>query len=158
MSLFTLQSKKSAPERAPTMLRALCFATMLVASALWSALARADVYELRTYTAAEGKLGVLESRFRDRIMGFFEKHGMKNIAYWHPQDEPLASNTLIYLLAHKDRAAASASWAAFRSDPEWKKFAEESKQDGEVVKNVQSVFMDVLPWSPSLSDPVRTGK
>ena len=53
------------------------------------------VYELRTYTAADGKLDALESRFRDHTMNLFERHGMKNIAYWIPVDVP---NTLIYVL------------------------------------------------------------
>ena len=42
-----------------------------------------DVFELRIYKAAKGKLGKLDARFRDHTIRIFEKHGMKNVAYWH---------------------------------------------------------------------------
>ncbi len=52
--------------------------------------AQADkrVFELRTYTAPEGKLGELHARFRNHTMRIFEKHGMKSVGYWTPQDAP----------------------------------------------------------------------
>src|SRR5688500_7984779 len=58
------------------------------------------VFELRTYTAPEGKLGALHTRFRDHTMRIFQRHGMTNIGYWTPQDTTLRANTLVYLLAH----------------------------------------------------------
>ena len=42
------------------------------------------VFELRTYTAAPGKLENLNARFRDHTVKLFEKHGMTNIGYWNP--------------------------------------------------------------------------
>ncbi len=39
------------------------------------------VFELRTYTAAEGKFEEVKNRFRDHTMRYFEKHGMTNIGY-----------------------------------------------------------------------------
>src|SRR5262245_7881750 len=74
------------------------------------------VFELRTYTAPEGKLGNLQARFRDHTRRIFEKHGMTSIGYWVPQDAPTSQNTLIYILAHPSREAATANWAAFRAD------------------------------------------
>src|SRR5438128_1528173 len=60
--------------------------------------AGSKVFELRTYTSPPGKLGDLENRFRNHTMRIFEKHGMKNVGYWIPQDEPKHSNTLIYVI------------------------------------------------------------
>ena len=57
------------------------------------------VFELRTYTAPDGKLSDLHKRFREHTLRIFEKHGMTNIGYWMPQDAPLSENTMIYLLA-----------------------------------------------------------
>ena len=37
----------------------------------------ARVFELRTYTAPEGKLDNLQARFRDHTMRLFERHGMR---------------------------------------------------------------------------------
>ena len=103
------------------------------------------LYELRTYYTPEGKLDDLNARFRDHTMKLFEKHGMKNIIYWTPVDKP---NTLIYVIAHKDKAAADASWAAFREDPEWKKVAEETQRNGKLVEKVESVYLTPTDYSP----------
>ena len=106
------------------------------------------VYELRTYTAPDGKLENLHTRFRDHTLRIFERHGMTNVAYFAPTDAPLADNTLIYLISHESRAAATASWDAFRSDPEWLRVAAESQVDGRIVANVESVFMTATDYSP----------
>jgi len=103
------------------------------------------LYELRTYHTPEGKLDALNARFRNHTLTLFEKHGMKNIMYWTPVDKP---NTLIYVIAHKDKAAADASWKAFRDDPEWQKVAEETQRDGKLVEKVESVYMTPTDYSP----------
>src|SRR5262245_46600564 len=46
------------------------------------------VYELRTYYAPAGKLDALHARFRDHTLKLFEKHGMTNVGYWVPVDNP----------------------------------------------------------------------
>lgn len=106
------------------------------------------VYELRTYTAPEGKLPDLQSRFRDHTMRIFEKHGMKNHGYWVPQDAPLKDNTLIYIISHESREKAKASWSAFGADPEWQKVAKESQANGRILTGVVSVYMDPTDYSP----------
>jgi hypothetical protein len=106
------------------------------------------VYELRTYTTHEGRLPALEARFRDHTTAIFERHNMKNVGYWIPQDDPLHSNTLVYIISHDSREAAKKSWAEFRDDPEWKKVSADSEKDGKIVKGVVSVFMDPTDFSP----------
>jgi len=108
----------------------------------------ARVFELRTYTAPDGKLEELHKRFRDHTLRIFKNHGMENIAYFRPQDAPLSQNTLIYVIAHKSRDAAKASWAAFQADPEWQKVANESQKNGKIVAKVESVFLDPTDYSP----------
>ena len=68
------------------------------------------VFELRTYTTPEGKLPNLQARFRDHSMSLFEGHGITNIGYFTPQDEPNSSNTLVYIIAHPSREAAETNW------------------------------------------------
>jgi hypothetical protein len=106
------------------------------------------VFELRTYTAPDGKLGELHSRFRNHTLRIFEKHGMTNVIYLSPMDAPAAENQLVYLLSHKSRDAAKASWDAFRNDPEWKKVASESQVNGTIVSKVDSVFLTATDYSP----------
>lgn len=106
------------------------------------------VFELRTYTAPDGKLPELQARFRNHTMRIFEKHGMKNVGYWVPQDAPAKDNTLIYIISHESREAAKKSWAAFGADPEWQKVAKESQINGKIVAGITSVYMDATDYSP----------
>jgi hypothetical protein len=110
------------------------------------------VFELRTYTATPGNLPNLLARFRDHTVKLFEKHGMTNIGYWVPvKGAADADTTLIYLLAHKDRDAAKASFAAFGKDPEWQEArkASEVKGGGSLTTKggVQSLFLKPVEFS-----------
>src|SRR5690349_10137543 len=95
-------------------------------------------FELRTYSAAPGKLDALQSRFREHTIHLFEKHGMQNIGYWVPIDNP--DNKLIYILAFPSRDAAKKSWKEFFADPDWQKVQKASEASGKLVTNVDSVF------------------
>ena len=109
-----------------------------------------DVYELRVYTTAEGKLDDLLKRFREHTMTIFERHGMKNVAYWTPTDAPLAGKTLVYVLKHPSREAATANWKAFQDDPEWQKVRAKSEENGKIVEKVESTFMAMTDFSPKV--------
>jgi len=98
------------------------------------------VYELRIYRTNDGKLPNLDARFRDHTIDIFDRHGMQSVGYWHPADPPGAENTLIYMLRHKSRDAAKASWTAFSNDEEWKKVAQESQKDGRFLRERPEVI------------------
>lgn len=106
------------------------------------------VFEIRTYTANEGKLSDLHARFRNHTLGLFEKHGMTNVGYWSPEDTPLSQTTLIYIISHESRDAAKKNWDGFRKDPEWVKVQTESEVNGKLVAKVDSIFMDATDYSP----------
>ncbi|HLJ48335.1 MAG TPA: NIPSNAP family protein [Bryobacteraceae bacterium] len=106
------------------------------------------VFEIRTYTAPEGKLDALKARFRDHTIDIFNRHGMTSIGYWVPQDSPKSQNTLIYIIAHPSRDAARQHWREFAADPEWKKVAAESEANGKIVDHIESVFVDPTDFSP----------
>src|SRR5438093_9539429 len=74
-------------------------------------------YEMRTYYAAPGKVEELHARFRNHTCKLFEKHGMVNLGYWVPLDNP--ENRLIYILAYPGREAREKSWHDFMADPDW---------------------------------------
>jgi hypothetical protein len=138
-----------------TLLQAIPAAAMIPAS-LWAAAQVNDgnsttgVFELRIYHAVPGKLGELEARFRDHTIKIFERHGMKSLAYWTPQDEPEKSNTLIYILQHPSRDAAAANWKSFQDDPEWKSVKEKSEANGKLVDKIDSTYMALTEFSPPL--------
>jgi hypothetical protein len=140
------------------LLQALPAATLFPAS-LWAASqqenanaapAATGVFELRVYHVAPGKLGDLLSRFREHTIQIFDRHGMKSVAYWTPLDEPEKSDTLIYILQHPSREAAATNWKSFQDDPEWKSVKEKSEANGKLVEKVDSTFLALTDFSPSL--------
>src|SRR5580765_5635234 len=98
------------------------------------------VFELRTYYITKGKMDAINARFRDHTTRLFQKHGMEVIGYWTDSKE--GTNKLIYILAHKSKAAADASWKAFGGDPEWKKAAAESEKGGKLMEKFERVWMN----------------
>ena len=95
-------------------------------------------------------MGDLLTRFREHTIKLFDQHGMKSVAYWTPVDDPEKSNTLIYILHHPSREAAVANWKSFGDDPEWKSVKEKSEANGELVNKVDSTYMALTDFSPSL--------
>ena len=106
------------------------------------------VFEMRIYTAAEGKLPDLMARFRNHTNYLFVKHGMDLIGYWTPTEGDEAGNTLVYLLAHDSREAAKKSWDAFRADPEWKKAFAASREGGKLVAKIENQWLKATDFSP----------
>ena len=113
----------------------------------------ARVFELRTYVTNEGKLPDLLKRFREHTCKLFEKHGMENIGYWVPIEKTDgADNTLIYIIAHKNRDAATASWKAFQTDPDWQAAAKASEANGKLLaQKPGSVFMKATDYSCAIT-------
>jgi uncharacterized protein YbaA (DUF1428 family) len=105
-------------------------------------------FELRVYTAAEGKLEALHARFRDHTCKLFEKHGITNIGYW----VPLAGDDhkLYYILAYPSREAREKSWKDFMADPDWKAAFAASEKDGKLVTHVDSKFLHATDFSPEI--------
>ena len=83
-------------------------------------------FELRMYTAepeSDGKGGIdnLHRRFREGEVAIFERLGAEIIAVWQRNDNP---NTLVWMLAYRDRAHRDEVFRAFASDPEWRELLE----------------------------------
>ena len=114
--------------------------------------------ELRTYTTEPGRLPSLLARFRDHTLRLFERHGMVNLPYWVLDDNQggarsslVPGRTLLYLLAHRDRASATASFAAFRADPDWLRARADSEKAAggslTVPEGVRSEFLVPTDYS-----------
>jgi len=106
------------------------------------------LFELRIYTANDGKLADLHKRFREHTNRLFVKHGMTLVGYWTPTDGPEAANTLVYMLAYPDRAQRDKSWKDFMADPEWQAAYKASHAAGPLVKKVESKFLNPTDYSP----------
>jgi hypothetical protein len=106
-------------------------------------------FEMRTYTAAPGKLEALNARFRDHTNKLFVKHGMTLVGYWIPRDKDKgADNTLVYILAYPDCTAREKAWQAFVADPDWKAVRDASEVNGKLLDKIESVLMNATDYSP----------
>jgi hypothetical protein len=69
----------------------------------------AHVFELRKYNTGSASLPYTAHRFKVGMADIVAKTGMTPIAYWTAADD----SAFIYLVAHKDRDTARASWSNF---------------------------------------------
>ena len=106
-------------------------------------------FELRMYTADTSRDGVgdyertideLHQRFREQEVAIFEKHGAEVVAVWQSLED---SNTLIWMLAYRDRAHREEVWTAFRADPEWTALREKYP----VGVSIQAFMMSASDYS-----------
>lgn len=102
-------------------------------------------FELRFYTAdpaVNGKGGVddLHQRFRERQIKLLEEHGADMVAHWQRLDNP---NTVVWLLAFRNRAHRDEVFASFRADPEWLALREKYS----VPVNRELIFMSATDYS-----------
>jgi NIPSNAP len=112
-------------------------------------------FELRMYTVDpsrdgqasrggalyKGGINELHKRFREGEVEVFKQSGVQVLAVWQNLDDP---NTLIYLLAYKDRAARDAGWAKFNVDPKWT----ELRNKYFVPLNAKAIMMSASDYSP----------
>lgn len=104
------------------------------------------IYEIRIYDAVPGKLPALNDRFANITLGYFEKHGIKSVAYW--TDVIGVSNRLTYMLAFHDLAHRERAWAAFAADEERIAAFAETEKDGPLVARVENRIMRATAYSP----------
>ncbi|MBE9463174.1 NIPSNAP family protein [Dyadobacter subterraneus] len=103
------------------------------------------LYELRTYTAFEGKLDDLLSRFENYTIRLFEKHGMKIEGFWIPVDNP--EFKLVYILSYPSLQAREEYWEKFQNDPEWIAARGASNANGDLLANKESVYLKAADFS-----------
>ena len=91
--------------------------------------------------------GTVDAHYERITRRIFDQHKMTSVGYWVPQDSPTKDNTLIYILSHPSRDAATKNWKEFREDPEWVKVSKASEADGKIVEKVDSTFMEPTDFS-----------
>jgi hypothetical protein len=113
-------------------------------SAEFSANVGADArcFELRMYTATNerGDINALHQRFQEQEVAIFEKHGAEVIAVWQRLDNP---NTLVWMLAYRDRAHRDEVWAGFAADPDWAAL----RQKYDVTLTIEAYWMSSAKYS-----------
>jgi len=118
------------------------------AAAFADAPAAPQLYELRVYTAAPGKMDALHARFRDHTLRLFDKHRIRNVGYWTGVDGELREK-LYYLVAYPDREAREQRLVnGIAKDPEFLRAVTESVKDGKLTAAVESVLLTPTDYSP----------
>jgi|TARA_B110000263_G_C15067811_1_gene400458 hypothetical protein len=97
------------------------------------------------YTAApeqDGAGGIdnLHRRFREGEVKLFEKHGAKFIGAWQRLDNP---NTLVWMMAYRNRAHRDEVFGNFLADPEW----EELLAKYPVPIDIEAFFLSASDYS-----------
>ena len=114
----------------------------------------AAVYQLRTYHAAPEKLEVLLDRFAETNLPLFEEHDITLVGAWTPEEPEDAGDRLVYLVSFPSREAGEEAWKAFLDDPKWQEvFSAEKAEHGEVVTEVEAVYLGPTDYSPSPTAP-----
>ena len=87
--------------------------------------AKSRCFEVRMYTVDQSRVGTgnfkggineLHQRFREQEVAIFQKHGAEIVGVWQHLGNP---DTLVWMLAYRDRAHREEVWAKFNADPEW---------------------------------------
>jgi hypothetical protein len=107
-------------------------------------------FEIRMYTVDPSRDGVgqfkggineLHQRFREKETALFVKHGAQILGVWQHLGDP---NTLVWMLAYRDRAHREQVWAAFGKDPEW----DELRKKYFVPLKANTFLMSASDYSP----------
>jgi NIPSNAP len=111
---------------------------------------KARCFEVRQYTvdrarvgtgAFNGSINELHQRFREQEVAIFKKHGAEIVGVWQHLGNP---DTLVWMLAYRDRAHREEVWAKFAADPDWKALS--SKYSVPINANVFT--MSATDYSP----------
>lgn len=87
--------------------------------------AKARCFEVRIYTVDQSRVGTgtfnggvneLHQRFREKELAIFKRLGAEIVGAWQQMDNP---NTVVWMLAYRDRSHRDEVWAKFNADPEW---------------------------------------
>jgi hypothetical protein len=104
------------------------------------------LHELRIYETVPGRMPALNQRFREITGKFFEKHGIRIVAFW----EALIgeSNKLYYIVEWESLAERELKWGAFAADPDWVAARTKTEESGPIVAKVTNMILRPTDYSP----------
>jgi hypothetical protein len=107
-------------------------------------------FEVRIYTVDQSRVGTgtfkggineLHQRFREKELAIFQKHGAEIVGAWQHMGNP---DTLVWMLAYRDRAHRDEVWAKFNADPDWQAL----RAKYPVPVNANTFVMSASDYSP----------
>src|SRR6266568_4351653 len=108
-----------------------------------SAASAPRLFELHTFKSAPGRSNDLHARVSETYLPLFRRYGIGQMGYFAPADKDKgADDTLICILAHKDRESAFAAWKSIQQDPAL------AGAQGSGGASEQSIYMVPTAYSP----------
>lgn len=107
------------------------------------------LFELRIYESHNERAHRAKVRMFTELgeVGIFRRVGLTPVFFARTVVGPRMPN-LVYMLVHENMAAREKAWAAFRTDPEWKKVsATPGFSDAEIVSNITTIFLRPAAYS-----------
>jgi hypothetical protein len=105
-------------------------------------------FDLRIYTIAPGKLVPFETRWRDRAVPIYGRHGLHIIGWWIAQEKDSDGNDrVVCLLAGPSLDTINKSIAEFHKDLEWQRVEAESERNGKLRLTVTSYKLLPIDFS-----------
>ncbi len=104
------------------------------------------IYESRVYTVLPGRMPALLARFENVTLGFWEKYGIRQVAFFTTVVGE-SNMDLTYFLAWESMAEREQRWNAFQDDPEWIAARAASEADGQIVANIANSFLAPTTFS-----------
>jgi|ERR1043166_4163543 hypothetical protein len=106
------------------------------------------IFELRTYESHSKKANKKKIQmFNDGEISIFRRTGLTPVFFGETMIGPKLPN-LTYMLVFENMAEREKNWAAFASDPEWKKLSSTPGfTDPEIVTNISNTFLRPTAYS-----------
>ncbi|MBA4300644.1 MAG: NIPSNAP family protein [Cyclobacterium sp.] len=114
---------------------------------------KSKYFEMRIYTASEGKMPDLIARFQNHTLKILKKNGIENVAYFISEENP--DKTLTFIIGYPDAASRDVLWNKFANSAEWQTVFKASEANGPLVQKVDQVFM---VWANNLNDHKKPKK
>ena len=107
------------------------------------------LFELRTYESPSEKTHLMKVKMFSEMgeIEIFRRVGLTPVFFSRTLVGPRMPS-LTYMLVYENLAARERNWAAFGSDPEWKKVSSTPGfSDAEIVSNITSIYLRPAPFS-----------
>jgi hypothetical protein len=109
---------------------------------------KSRIFELRTYESHSKKANNKKIEMFERgEIAIFRRNGLHPVFFGRTLIGARLPN-LTYMLVYENQEAHDKSWAAFSSDPDWKRLrTTPGYEDAEIVCNISNVFLRPAPYS-----------
>lgn len=104
------------------------------------------LHELRIYRCLPSRLPVLLKRFENVTLKLWDKHGIRQVAFWTVVVGE-SNHDLYYVLEWENMADRERKWNAFSTDPDWLAARTESERDGPIVASISNQILAPTAFS-----------